>query len=270
MASYTDSGFTILNIDDPSSPDLVFNATSTKQNYSAISGIVGVSPIQIQGKTYAVTISAFSSKILIVDITNPESPIFVSERSNGTDYPYLHAMTSISTVNIGDAAYAMIASQSESWVAILNITEPANPTHLTVLQDGENYDLNGPRHIKTIDADDSTFAIITARLGGTVTILNMDNPEMPEQTLVIKDSVNVSLSHATGIEIVQINTRTYALVASSYTSKMMQCKSSDITHPRLSLGLNCTYDATNYVPGPSHVSDLVKPLGDEDLQVLYV
>ena len=87
-------------------------------------------------------------------------------------------MTAISTVSIGDAAYAMIASQSESWVAILNITEPANPTHLTVLQDGENYDLNGPRHIKTIDADDSTFAIITARLGGTVTILNMDNPEM--------------------------------------------------------------------------------------------
>ena len=41
VASYTDSGFTILNIDDPSSPDLVFNATSTKQNYSAISGIVG-------------------------------------------------------------------------------------------------------------------------------------------------------------------------------------------------------------------------------------
>ena len=77
MASYTDSGFTILNMDDPISPDLVFNATSTKQNYSAISGIVGVSPIQIQDKTYAVTISAFSSKILIVDITNPESPIFV-------------------------------------------------------------------------------------------------------------------------------------------------------------------------------------------------
>ena len=243
VASYTDSGFTILNIDDPSSPDLVFNATSTKQNYSAISGIVGVSPIQIQGKTYAVTISAFSSKILIVDITNPESPIFVSERSNGTDYPYLHAMTSISTVNIGDAAYAMIASQSESWVAILNITEPANPTHLTVLQDGENYDLNGPRHIKTIDADDSTFAIITARLGGTVTILNMDNPEMPEQTLVIKDSVNVSLSHATGIEIVQINTRTYALVASSFDDAMQII---DITHPRLSFPVSTVHMSTNY------------------------
>ena len=75
VASYTDSGFTILNIDDPSSPDLVFNATSTKQNYSAINGIVGVSPIQIQDKTYAVTISAFSSKILIVDITNPDKSL---------------------------------------------------------------------------------------------------------------------------------------------------------------------------------------------------
>ena len=70
---------------------------------------------------YVVTISP--SGILIADITNPESTTFVSTRSNGTDYPYLHAMTAISTFSIGDAAYAMIASQSGSWVSILNITE---------------------------------------------------------------------------------------------------------------------------------------------------
>ena len=49
--------------------------------------------------------------------------------------------------SIGDAAYAMIASQTGSWVSILNITEPANPTHL-VLENGANYDLNSEsRHI---------------------------------------------------------------------------------------------------------------------------
>ena len=53
--------------------------------------------------------------------------------------------------------------------------------------------------------------VITARNGGTFTILNIDNPEMPIQTLVINDSADVSLSSATGIELVEINTRTYAL-----------------------------------------------------------
>ena len=163
MTSYGDDGFTILNMTNPKSPSLVFNATRTNQNYSAIDGIVGTSAIQIQGNTYAVTISALTPKILIADITNPASPIVVSERSKGTDYPYLNAMTAISTFSIGNAAYAMIASQSNDWVAILNITEPANPTHLTVLQDGENYDLNGPRHIKTINADGSTFAVMEAQ-----------------------------------------------------------------------------------------------------------
>ena len=225
VTSYGDNGFTILNIDNPSSPDLVFNATSTQQNYSAINGIVGTSAIQIQGNTYAVTISALSSKILIADITNPESTTFVSTRSNGTDYPYLHAMTAISTFSIGDAAYAMIASQSGSWVSILNITEPANPTHLTVLENGANYDLNSPRHIAIIDADGSTFAVITSRTTGTVTILNMDNPEMPVQIHAIKDGIDLALSSATGIELVQINTRTYALVVSN---KIMQCKSSTL------------------------------------------
>ena len=214
VASNGDNGFTILNMDNPELPSLVFNATSTQTNYSAIQGILGASPIQIQGKTYAVTISS-SSKILIVDITNPESPTFVSERSNGPNYPYLHAMTAISTFSIGDAAYAMIASQSDSWVSILNITEPANPTHLTVLENGANYDLNGPRHIAIIDADGSTFAVITSRTTGTVTILNMDNPEMPVQIWAIKDGIDLALSSATGIELVQINTRTYALVVSN-------------------------------------------------------
>ena len=217
VASNTDSGFTILNMNNPESPILVFNATRTQTNYSAIQGILGASPIQIQGKTYVVTISS-SSKILIADITNPESTTFVSERSNGTDYPYLHAMTAISTFSIGDAAYAMIISQSGSWVSILNITEPANPTHLTVLENGANYDLNSPRHIAIIDADGSTFAVITSRTTGTVTILNMDNPEMPVQIHAIKawmPKYRSSISSATGIELVEINTRTYALVVSN-------------------------------------------------------
>ena len=192
VASNKDSGFTILNMDNPESPSLVFNATSTQTNYSAIQGIRGASPIQIQNNMYVVTISL--SKILIADITNPESTTFVSERSNGTDYPYLHAMTAISTFSIGDAAYAMIASQTGSWVSILNITEPANPTHLTVLENGANYDLNSPRHIAIIDADGSTFAVITSRTTGTVTILNMDNPEMPVQIHAIKDGIGFALS----------------------------------------------------------------------------
>ena len=139
-------------------------------------------------------------------------------------------MTTISTFSIGDAAYAMIASQSDSWVSILNITEPANPTHLTVLENGANYDLNSPRHIAIIDADGSTFAVITSRNTGTVTILNMDNPEMPVQIHAIKDGIGLALSSATGIELVEINTRTYALVASSLDNAIQII---DITHPQL-------------------------------------
>ena len=81
--------------------------------------------------------------------------------------------------------------------------------------------MNGPRHIETIDADGSTFAVITSRTTGTFTILNMDNPEMPVQIHAIVDGIDLALSSATGIELAQINTRTYALVASN---SIMQCK----------------------------------------------
>ena len=254
VASNKDSGFTILNMDNPESPSLVFNATSTQTNYSAIQGIRGASPIQIQNNMYVVTISL--SKILIADITNPESTTFVSTRSNGTDYPYLHDMTAISTFSIGDAAYAMIASQTGSWVSILNITEPANPTHLTVLENGANYDLNSPRHIAIIDADGSTFAVITSRTTGTVTILNMDNPEMPVQIHAIKDGIDLALSSATGIELVQINTRTYALVASNSDNAMQII---DITHPQLPFPVSTVQrSGTEYtgLSGPHYIAAL--------------
>ena len=165
-------------------------------------------------------------------------------------------MTAISTFSIGDAAYAMIVSQSGSWVSILNITEPANPTHLTVLENGANYDLNSPRHIAIIDADGSTFAVITSRTTGTVTILNMDNPEMPVQIHAIKDGIDLALSSATGIELVEINTRTYALVASNLDNAMQII---DITHPQLPFPVSTVQrSGTEYsgLSGPHYVTAL--------------
>ena len=165
-------------------------------------------------------------------------------------------MTAISTFSIGDAAYAMIVSQSDSWVSILNITEPANPTHLTVLENGANYDLNSPRHIAIIDADGSTFAVITSRNTGTVTILNIDNPEMPVQIHAIKDGINLALSSATGIELVEINTRTYALVASSLDNAMQII---DITHPQLPFPVSTVQKSgTEYtgLTGPHYIAAL--------------
>ena len=165
-------------------------------------------------------------------------------------------MTAISTFNIGDAAYAMIVSQTKSWAAILNITEPANPTHLTVLENGANYDLNSPRHIAIIDADGSTFAVITSRTTGTVTILNMDNPETPVQIHAIKDGIGLALSSATGIELVEINTRTYALVVSNSDNAMQII---DITHPQLPFPVSTVQKSgTEYtgLTGPHYVTAL--------------
>ena len=53
---------------------------------------------------------------------------------------------------------------------------------------------------------------------------------MPVQIHAIKDGIDLALSSATGIELVQINTRTYALVASNSDNAMQII---DITHPQL-------------------------------------
>ena len=94
---------------------------------------------------YVVTIS-LTSKILIADITNPESTTFVSERSNGTDYPYLHDMTTISTFSIGDAAYAMMHRNQIAGFQFGKHHRACKSYTPNGLENGANYDLNSPAY----------------------------------------------------------------------------------------------------------------------------
>ena len=57
IGSYSDNGFTILNITIPASPTLVFNATGNTKINANLNGPTGISTIQIQSNTYAVITS---------------------------------------------------------------------------------------------------------------------------------------------------------------------------------------------------------------------
>ena len=79
---------------------------------------------------------------------------------------------------------------------------------------------------------------------------------MPVQIHAIKDGIGLALSSATGIELVEINTRTYALVASSLDNAIQII---DITHPQLPFPVSTVQKSgTEYtgLTGPHYIAAL--------------
>ena len=147
------------------------------------------------------------------------------------------------TVDIDGSAYALVVSKANSRIVIFNITDPMNLTQVSVLQDGADYTLGGITHITPIKMDGSTYILTTARGNNSVGIIDIGNPKMPEQVALLEDDSNLALKSANSIEIISINGRTYALVASPGDNAMQII---DVTHPAFPFPVSAVRHGAEY------------------------
>ena len=242
ITAYKDDGFTILDITTPDAPTLVFNATKNTRINAGIDGPTGISTIQIQNSIYAVITSVDTSSITILDITNPVLPI-VKSITTSSDNANIAAPFAVSTVDIDGSAYALVVSKANSRIVIFNITDPMNLTQVSVLQDGADYTLGGITHVTPIKMDGSTYILTAARSSNSVGIIDIGNPKMPEQVALLEDDSNLALKSANSIEIISINGRTYALVASPGDNAMQII---DVTHPAFPFPVSAVRHGAEY------------------------
>ena len=118
-----------------------------------------------------------------------------------------------------------------------------NLTQVSVLQDGADYTLGGITHITPIKMDGSTYILTTARGNNSVGIIDIGNPKMPEQVALLEDDSNLALKSANSIEIISINGRTYALVASPGDNAMQII---DVTHPAFPFPVSAVRHGAEY------------------------
>ena len=242
IAAHLDYGFTILNITTPDSPTLVFNVTGDNGINANIRGPTGISTIQIQNSIYAVITSLLQSRVTILDITNPTLPI-VKSITTPDDNANIHSPFAVSTVDIDDSAYAIVASRTNSKIAIFNITNPMNLTQVSVLEHGADYTLEGVTITIPIKMDNSTYILTAARDNNSVGIIDISDPKIPKQVALFEDDLNLGLHSAHSIETISINGRTYALVASPGEDAMQIL---DVTHPLLPFPVSTVRHGTEY------------------------
>ena len=190
-----------------------------------------VNSFKIDNISYALLLDREFGNIIIINITNPASPILVYENNsftNGSD-GFTAYDASIFTVN--DATYAIAVTKDKNDVWILNISNPESPFVILTIKNGPVYPiLDNLQGVTTVTIDASVYALITDRAGDSVQIIDVTNPASPKPVSLITDGIDgyEELDGALGITTIKIKSSIYALVA-SYNDDGVQII--DITDP---------------------------------------
>ena len=186
----------------------------------------------------------------VYDLTvSPTSSITDSTTAKPTEYTVLRGARSVDTVEIDGSTYAMVAAVENNGVQIINITNPASPESVYGIQEGVDgfVDLSGAIDTDTVKIDGFTYMLVLAWYDLGFQIINITDPSSPVVEDALFDTTSTLLKRPHGIDVVEIDGNTYALVASSAESGIQIV---DITDPT-------SIQAVSYIRDPPAGTDFV-------------
>ena len=148
----------ITDVSIPDSPVEIKTISNGTGGYTKMRHPTSIATVTIGSSTYALVTSGSTDSsdkiaflpspesdiktrddgVQIIDITNPNSPTPVSSITDGVDgYTELRGAFSITTTTIGSSTYALVASEDDSGVQIIDITDPTDPIAVSAATDGQ-------------------------------------------------------------------------------------------------------------------------------------
>ena len=239
----------------------------------------GLATVQIGDSHYALVSTVYDDGVQIINITDPASPVAVAAIADGTNYPNLAAGYSITTTQIGDSYYALVASSLDNGVQIINITDPASPAPVAALNYGAAYpELEGAHSITTTQIGDSHYALVTGESDG-VQIINITDPASPSPAAALQlGQTYPALRLPTSITTTQIGDSHYALTTSSRVNAIQIINITDpaspwpvatLTDSQAYPELGGAYSITTTQIGDSHYA-LVAADSDDGVQIINI
>ena len=246
--------------------------------------------------------------VQIVDVTDPSSPRAAAAlgHSDRSQFALLHGVRGIDTFAKGARTYAIITaelalghSQSDDKGAftIVDVTDPERPRFMAGARDGQpdprgnKFDmLNAPAGVDTAVIGGKTYAVIAARgpygqQDHGVQIVDVSDPRSPLAVASIRDGdadgaggTFDTLKRAHGVEIVQIGSGWYALVAAIRDDGVQVIEITDPSSPRAAASI--VDDETNTALGGAYeirafekggkTYAIVSAKNDDGVQVLNI
>ena len=235
VASNFDHGVQIINITNPYEPIAASNITDDSGGYTTLRGATSITTTTIDSSTYALVASTSDNGVQIIDITNPYQPTNVSAIIDGTgNFTRLALAASITTITIDSSTYALVASEGDDGVQIINITNPYEPIAASSVKDGSGgyTRLDGAVYVTTEIIDSRIYALVAAKNDDSIQFLDITNPYNPTRGPTASDGVDgyTQLNGVVSIATVTIDSSPYA-ITSSLNDKGVQII--NLNHPRL-------------------------------------
>ena len=132
----------------------------------------------------------------------------------------------ITTVVINGKTYVLASGGGffgSGNIQILDVTDPGKPLQITSIHNGGSDSakqvfekLGDPQSITTVVIAGNTYALVAARSGDGVQIIDITDPTDPKATASIANTASTALDGATAITTVVIKGKTYALIAAYF------------------------------------------------------
>ncbi len=173
----------------------------------------GVDTFEIGGSTYAVVASGGEDGIQIVDVTNPASLTAVGSLADNTTRE-LDGARAVDVFATGGKTYAVVASNDDDGVEIVDVTNPASPASVGEVEDGGNLLLDGVNAVTTFRIGPNIYAAVTTQNDDGLQIIDITNPASPAAAGKLEDDSNRLLVDTSAVDIFETGGSTYAVVAS--------------------------------------------------------
>ena len=223
VASGQDDGVQIIGIDDPANPIAIADFADETGGYTELNFAHGVTTVTVGSSTYALVTGGIDNGIEIIDISTPASPIPTAtivdggaDGAGGT-FDELGGPYDVATIVIDGSTYAVVASNSDDGVQIIDISDPSTPLATASVTDGVGgFDtLDAAYYVATTTVAGSHYALVTAALDDGVQIIDITDPANPAPYGSASDGVDGfdALDNARGISVFRIGVEIFAVVA---------------------------------------------------------
>ena len=186
VGSHVDDGVEIIDISTPTSPSPVGRISDADDgNSGAIYELEATNSLAIAtigSSTYVVAGGYDDDGIAIIDISTPASPVYVSELEDGIDTTKCTAANvercldgprGIAVETIGGLTYAIVVSEKDSAVTVIDITTPSDPTIVATVSDDAVKELGGAKAVSIATISDSIYAVVSGWSDDGIEIIHL-------------------------------------------------------------------------------------------------
>ena len=245
-AGMSDDGIQIVNVTNPAAPSAVAAVFDNTDGFVALNGVHDIEIIYVQDRVYALASGVAEDAVQIIDVTDPTSPSAAAAIRDGVGG--FDALDGVRDAHAAAGPHMLVLASSgmDDGIQIINFTDPAAPSAVASVFDGEGgfVALDGVRDTATFRTDGRHYVLAAGAVDDAIQVADVTNPAAPSAVAAVFDGTGGfdSLNGVHDIEIIYAQDSVYALAASVVDDAIQVA---DVTNPAAPSAVATMRDGVN-------------------------